>query len=153
MTDRHPQDPAYDPQYRQLIIRLECLPTDSKSFAVTRAQDGGYVVWCYDPTNRITSPCLATFSCLAELVAQLVASLLGNHDDDPRIFEVLRQATEWARLYRLEFHAKALAEGGHTCKDPRLGPSPQRDRERAALLAEYARTVRDRLEESWPTAG
>lgn len=144
---KDPKDPSYDPLYRQLTVRLESLPRDSKSFAVTKGK-GGYVVWYYDPTNRIMSPGIEVFGTLEEMTAQLVASLLGNHDDDPRIKETLEKALEWAELAKLEFHVKVLSQGGYTVKDPalRVDGNVPKDLERAEELRAHARYLRKKLE-------
>jgi hypothetical protein len=145
---KDPKDPSYDPLYRQLTVRLESLPANSKSFAVTQADSGEYLLWYYDPKNRIMSPGVAVFKDLAELASDLVASMLGDHDDDPEIKKTLERALEWAKLSKLEYHAKVHEKGGYTVKDPELlsHDRPWRNKERAAELREQARALRKKLE-------
>lgn len=145
---RDKKDPAYDPLYRQLVVRLESLPANSKSFALTKAGNG-YVLWYYDPKNRIMSPRIVVFKDMAELTAQLVASLIGDHDDDPRIKETPERALEWAELHRLEFHARVFARGGYTVKDPELTKDtskPLKDSVRAAETLAKSKSLRKKLE-------
>lgn len=141
------KDPSYDPKYRQIVVRLEALP--AKSFAVTVA-DNGYVLWYYDPRNRITSPGIAVFDDAAQLVAAFAASLVAEYDDDPKIRETLERAARLAEMARLEFLAKACEDGGYLSGETKS--RIPRDKEKAALFREEALTLKSALRKQTPSS-
>ena len=140
MSEKHPQDPSYDPKYRQIVVRLEALPP-GKSFAVT-STDKGFLLWYYDTTNRIMSPGIATYDTAAELVADLAASLVANRADAPEIATTLSKARDYAELARLEFLAKAYREGGYPSG---TGERLLKDEAEAKWYEKLAQAMREKL--------
>lgn len=142
MTGPHPKDPSYDPKYRQIVVLLESLPVNGRSFAVTTAGNG-YVLWYYDPKNRITSPGIAVFDEAAKLIAALAGSLVADYEDDPKIGKTLERAVKIAGLDRLKFLAKAYEDGGYLSGETHTRIRP--DQEKAAQFREEARAFREEL--------
>ena len=140
-----------DPKYTPITIQLESIP--SKSFAVTKADNGSFVLWYYDPRNRIMSPGIATVSSLEELLAEMAIFLVDTCEDDPKIKPILEKASQWAELARLEFKAKAYASGGYLTSDPLevdgLGAPSSRilpDKVKAEAAAKAAQQLREDLQ-------
>lgn len=138
-------DPSYDPKHRQVVVKLECLPAKGRSFAVTTAENG-YVLWYYDPKNRIMSPGVAVFKTPGELVAALGASLVATADDDPKIADVFVKAAQWAELERLDYLAKAFRDGGYMGMSGGFSEKIPRNSDDAELFRKKAAGLRARLE-------
>lgn len=140
-----------DPKYTPITVNLESIP--GKSFAVTKAYNGSYVLWYYDPRNRIMTPRVTTFPCLEELLAELAIFLIDTHEDDPKIKTTMEKAAQWAELCRLEYKAKAYETGGYSTSDPTevdgLGSPTSRiltNKVKAEEMAKAAKQLRWNLE-------